>query len=54
MLTLLLIILLIAWAGGYWGYPATRGNNLVHLVLVIFVIVLVIEFLGGGRHLFRW
>jgi hypothetical protein len=53
MLWLLVVVLVLVWAGGYYRGPApVRGNNLFHLLLVI-VLVLVVWQLMGGTSLHR-
>ncbi len=58
MLLLLILLLLVFWGGGYYVGPAPlRGNNLLHIVLVLVVILVFWELLTGdrilGRHAFR-
>ena len=50
LLWLLIVILLVAWACGYWGvgYTGYRGNNALHVILVVVVILVLWEMLGGG------
>lgn len=50
MLLLILIILLILWAGGsYAPFSPVRGNNAVHILLVIILALVLLHFLGGPR-----
>jgi hypothetical protein len=45
----LLIIILLVWGGGYWApFSPVRGNNLVHILLVVLLIFVLWQFLGGG------
>ena len=46
VLDVLLVILLIAWLGGF-GFEV--GGNLIHLLLVAALVVLVLRLLGVGR-----
>jgi len=46
LLDFIIIILVIAWLG---GFTLNLGGGLIHLVLVIAVIVLVARFLGVRR-----
>jgi hypothetical protein len=53
LLWLIVVILLVLWAAGNWapGSPV-RGNNLVHVLLVIVVIIVLYNLLvGGGLHM---
>jgi hypothetical protein len=43
LLDIIIVILVIAWLGGFSMHV---GGNLIHLVLVIAVVVLVARFLG--------
>lgn len=45
LLTLLIIVLIIAWALGAF----TIGGNLIHLLLVIVVVIIVVRLLRGER-----
>jgi hypothetical protein len=46
------IVLLVCWAGGYWAGPSQiRGNNAMHVVLVIVVVLLFLDYCGGTRYL---
>jgi hypothetical protein len=45
LLELLLVIILIAWLGG-WGFHI--GGDLIHILLVVFVIVLIYRLLKGN------
>ena len=49
---LLLIVILVAWFLGFFGsFSPYRGNSMLHALLVIFFIILIVEWLGGGNHL---
>lgn len=49
MLWLLVLVLVLVWAGGYYRGPApVRGNSLVHLLLVLVLVLVLWELLGGG------
>ena len=43
LLTVLVVLLVIAWAGGFFAFHVTSG--LIHLLLVVAVVVLVIRVL---------
>jgi Family of unknown function (DUF5670) len=43
LLTVLVVILVIAWAGGFLAFHI--GGGLIHLLLVVAVIVLVVRLL---------
>jgi hypothetical protein len=43
LLTVLIVILVIAWAGGFLAFHI--GGGLIHLLLVVAVIVLVVKLL---------
>ena len=45
--TILFVILLIAWLGGFTVFHATGG--LIHLLLVFAVISLILHFVLGSR-----
>jgi Family of unknown function (DUF5670) len=45
LLDIILIVLIIAWLG---GFSLHIGGGLVHLLLVIAVIILVVRLLGGN------
>jgi len=47
MLWTILVILLVLWAIGFLG--GFVANSLIHLLLVVAVVVLVINFLTGRR-----
>jgi hypothetical protein len=54
---LLVLILLVLWAGGsYVPSSPVRGNSLLHLILVVVVILVLYELLVGGGlpRLGRW
>lgn len=44
MIEILLVILLIAWLGGWRMYP--QSGNGIHLLLVIFVVLLILRLLN--------
>lgn len=48
MLTTILIVLVIAWALGFFAFNISSG--LIHVLLVIAVIVLIIRLVGGRRR----
>ena len=52
-LGLLVLILVIVWLSGYagWPYAGYRGNNVVHIILVIALIIFFVQLLGGRRIL---
>lgn len=45
LLDIILIVLVIAWLG---GFSLHIGGGLIHLLLVIAVIILVVRLLGGN------
>ena len=47
LFTMLILILVVMWLSGYagWPYAGYRGNNLLHIILVIALLV----FLFGRR-----
>jgi len=45
--TILFIVLLIAWIGGFTLFPVAGG--LIHLLLVFAVISLIMHFVSGRR-----
>jgi hypothetical protein len=45
LLDIILIVLIIAWLG---GFSLHVGGGLIHLLLVIAVIILVVRLLGGS------
>ncbi len=47
LLTILIVALVILWAGGYFAFHIAGG--LIHLLLVVAVVVLVIRLLQGRR-----
>jgi len=47
LLTILVVVLVILWLGGYFAFHIAGG--LIHLLLVIAAVVLVIRLLRGGR-----
>jgi hypothetical protein len=47
MLWVLVLVLVVLWAGGYYRGPApVRGNNALHLLLVLVVVLVALELLG--------
>ena len=48
ILDIIIIVLIIAWLG---GFSLQIGGGLVHLLIVIALILLVIRLLGRGRFL---
>jgi hypothetical protein len=48
ILYIIVVILIIGWAIGFFGYAA---GGLIHLLLVVAVIVLVIRLIQGRRPL---
>ena len=49
MLWTIFVILLILWLLGAWVIPF--GGNLIHILLVIAVVILIINLIGGRRTL---
>jgi uncharacterized protein DUF5670 len=49
LLTLLIVILIVAWLGGYVFLPALGG--LIHLLLVIVLIIVVVRLIQGRQVL---
>ncbi len=50
LLILIVVLLLFGWGGGYWYGPTNiRGNNAVHVLLVIALLILVLSALGVVR-----
>ena len=47
LLTLIILVLVIAWVTGAFVVPV--GGSLIHLLLVIIVIVVVVRLLRGER-----
>lgn len=47
LLTILVVILVILWLGGYFAFHIAGG--FIHLLLVVAVVVLVIRLLQGRR-----
>jgi hypothetical protein len=47
LLTILVVVLVLLWLGGYFAFHVTTG--FIHLLLVVAVVVLVIRLLRGGR-----
>jgi Family of unknown function (DUF5670) len=47
LLTILVVVLVVLWLGGYFAFHIAGG--LIHLLLVIAAVVLVIRLLRGGR-----
>jgi hypothetical protein len=48
LLYVVAVILIIAWAIGFWGYGT---GGLLHLLLVIAVIVILLRIISGRRPL---
>jgi len=58
MLILLIMLLVLFWGGGYYVGPGPiRGNNLVHVLLVLAIALFLYEVVYGGpsfgHRLFR-
>jgi len=47
LLTILVVVLVVLWLGGYFAFHIAGG--LIHLLLVIAAVVLVIRLLRGER-----
>lgn len=47
LLDLIIIILILAWLG---GFSLQLGGGLIHLLIVIAIVLLVIRLLGIGRN----
>jgi hypothetical protein len=47
LLTVLVVVLVILWAGGYFAFHIAGG--LIHLLLVVALVVLVIRLFQGQR-----
>jgi len=45
MLQTIIIILLILWLLGFFGRTRFRGNNLLHVLLVIILVLILIKYL---------
>lgn len=51
---ILIIVLFLGWGGGYWYGPGpVRGNNLLHIVAVIVVVLVVYQLVTGHGPRFR-
>ena len=48
LLYIIVVVLIIAWLVGYFGY---QSGGLIHLLLVIAVIVLLVKVIQGRRIL---
>jgi hypothetical protein len=48
LLYILAVILIIAWAIGYFGYAV---GGLIHILLVIAIIAIILRVIQGGRIL---
>ncbi|MBR9998783.1 MAG: lmo0937 family membrane protein [Cyclobacteriaceae bacterium] len=48
LLYVLVVILLIAWAVGFFGYNA---GGLIHILIVIAIIAVLLRVIAGGRIL---
>jgi hypothetical protein len=46
LLYIIAVILIIAWAIGYFGYAA---GNLIHILLVIAIIAIILRVIQGRR-----
>jgi len=46
LLYIIAVILVIAWAIGYFGYAA---GGLIHILLVIAIIAILLKVIRGGR-----
>ena len=45
----ILLVVFAGWGGGYWAGPEPiRGNNLLHVILVIVLLFVLFSWLGGG------
>jgi hypothetical protein len=49
LLTILVIVLVVLWLGGYFAFHI--AGSLIHLLLVVAVVILVIRLLQGRRPL---
>jgi hypothetical protein len=47
LLTILVVVLVVLWLGGYFAFHIAGG--FIHLLLVIAVVVLVVRLLQGRR-----
>ena len=47
LLTILVVVLVVLWLGGYFAFHI--AGSLIHLLLVVAVVVLVIRLLQGRR-----
>ncbi len=47
MLEAILIILVVAWALGFFAFHV--GSNLIHVLLVVAVIILIVRLLRGRK-----
>jgi hypothetical protein len=55
MLSLICVVLLVLWlTGNFAPFSPVRGNNAVHILVVLVVLILLYQLLGGGLHLRRW
>lgn len=51
---ILLVVVFGGWGGGYWAGPApVRGNNLLHIVLVVVLAIVLISWLTGTPYVPR-
>jgi len=48
ILDLIIVILLVAWLGGFSMHIA---GGLIHLLIIIAIVLLIIRLLGKGRNL---
>lgn len=52
---IILLVVLASWGGGYWAGPEPiRGNNILHVILVIVLLAVLFGWLGGPVHWRRW
>jgi Family of unknown function (DUF5670) len=49
LLTILVVVLVVLWLGGYFAFHI--AGSLIHLLLVVAVVVLIIRLLQGRRSL---
>jgi hypothetical protein len=51
----ILLVVLASWGGGYWAGPEPlRGNNILHIILAIVLVMLLFGYLGGPTHWRHW
>jgi hypothetical protein len=51
MLESIIVLLVLAWAFGFWGPYHAHLGGFVHILIVVAVVVLVIRLLQGRRVL---